>query len=221
MTPGAIRRAMFTCLGLGALDLVALNALVLPALLTPEGKVPSGMLAASLPASVAKAVGPPATDTNDGRTATEARDADASQKGMAHVNDETEVVSAAATGVAVSSTSSTLAALMDTVVNPRPLVVLEFARASARLNGKGRARLAASLRELEKAPKLVLVGHADASGPKTLNEKLSRERAISVARRLSEAGFDAARIEVEWRGSREPSRDGRDRRVEIYLGDRP
>ncbi len=66
-----------------------------------------------------------------------------------------------------------------------------------------------------------VAGHADARGPDDLNQLLSERRARAVARRLEDAGIDAARIAVAAFGSSRPSQTGNDRRVEVYVRGSP
>lgn len=74
---------------------------------------------------------------------------------------------------------------------------------------------------------IVVVGHADSSGNDAINEPLARNRAASVRDYLVSRGVNAARIQTEGRGSREPiasnaTAEGRarNRRVEIFLAER-
>jgi outer membrane protein OmpA-like peptidoglycan-associated protein len=80
---------------------------------------------------------------------------------------------------------------------------------------------------IHRAPgRVVLIkGHADRHGQSFLNEKLSRQRAINVARELTRRGVDLACIEYAYFGARQPrlsslpgvSADQMDRRVEIVI----
>lgn len=78
---------------------------------------------------------------------------------------------------------------------------------------------------LEPVSRIVVVGHADASGEEDYNRALSRERAETVASELARLGVDPAIISVEARGESQPAlrtADGEpeqlNRRVEIvYL----
>jgi outer membrane protein OmpA-like peptidoglycan-associated protein len=72
-----------------------------------------------------------------------------------------------------------------------------------------------------------VVGHTDSTGSDALNDRLSLERAESVRNYLADRGVNAQRIVVAGRGKREPIADNataagraRNRRVEIFLGDR-
>lgn len=73
-----------------------------------------------------------------------------------------------------------------------------------------------------------IVGHTDSTGSDAINNPLSLDRAESTRNYLTSRGVSGARIHVEGRGSREPiasndTADGRarNRRVEIYVGERP
>ncbi len=72
-----------------------------------------------------------------------------------------------------------------------------------------------------------IIGHTDATGTDAINNPLSVERAASVRDYLTARGVSGARIHVDGRGAREPvaSNDtgegrARNRRVEIYMGER-
>jgi outer membrane protein OmpA-like peptidoglycan-associated protein len=74
---------------------------------------------------------------------------------------------------------------------------------------------------------VTIVGHTDATGSSTVNEPLSLQRADAVRDYLVSRGVASSRIVVDGRGAREPvaSNDteagrARNRRVEIFLGDR-
>ncbi len=104
---------------------------------------------------------------------------------------------------------------------PEPVVVVEFERASQRVTHRAQQQLAASLPQLGTAGLVTVVGHADATGSEDVNDRLSEDRAHSVARRLFTLGIRAVRVRIEARGAREPRDDGSDRRVEVFLGETP
>ena len=54
------------------------------------------------------------------------------------------------------------------------------------------------------APQLVVVGHTDLAGTQEFNDKLSMQRAASVAAFLIKEGIPARQIETAGRGKREP-----------------
>lgn len=73
-----------------------------------------------------------------------------------------------------------------------------------------------------------IVGYTDSTGSDSINNPLSIDRATSTRNYLTSRGVSGARIQVEGRGAREPvatndTADGRarNRRVEIYVGERP
>lgn len=73
-----------------------------------------------------------------------------------------------------------------------------------------------------------IVGYTDSTGSDSINNPLSLDRATSTRNYLTSRGVSGARIQVEGRGAREPvatndTADGRarNRRVEIYVGERP
>ncbi len=81
-------------------------------------------------------------------------------------------------------------------------------------------------RSLAPGVRVTVVGHTDSTGGDSINEPLSRDRALAVRDYLSSRGVLSERVVVQGRGSREPvaSNDsdvGRaaNRRVEIFLSD--
>lgn len=69
-----------------------------------------------------------------------------------------------------------------------------------------------------------VIGHADANGRRAYNQRLSEQRAASVADQLNKLGLRAERIEVVGAGEAAPQRKGKkriataeDRRVEIII----
>jgi outer membrane protein OmpA-like peptidoglycan-associated protein len=104
---------------------------------------------------------------------------------------------------------------------PEPLSIVTFRTSSHRVERRARRQLDDQLAQLAGAPSLVVVGHADPSGPEELNERLSAQRAAAVARYLREQGVDPLRIHIDFRGAREPRGDGELRRVEIFAGGAP
>jgi outer membrane protein OmpA-like peptidoglycan-associated protein len=72
-----------------------------------------------------------------------------------------------------------------------------------------------------------IIGHTDSTGPDSVNNPLSLQRAASARDYLSARGVNSQRIMIDGRGEREPIADngsdnGRamNRRVEIYLAER-
>ena len=73
-----------------------------------------------------------------------------------------------------------------------------------------------------------IIGHTDNTGSDAVNNPLSLERAASTRNYLTGRGIDGRRISIEGMGERQPiatndTADGRsrNRRVEIYVGERP
>jgi outer membrane protein OmpA-like peptidoglycan-associated protein len=73
-----------------------------------------------------------------------------------------------------------------------------------------------------------IVGHTDSTGSDAINNPLSVDRATSTRNYLTARGVSASRIEIEGRGSYQPiasnnTEEGRarNRRVEIFVGERP
>jgi outer membrane protein OmpA-like peptidoglycan-associated protein len=72
-----------------------------------------------------------------------------------------------------------------------------------------------------------VIGHTDSAGSDDLNDRLSVQRAEAARQYLAARGVDPRRIVIAGRGEREPIADNsseagraRNRRVEIYLGER-
>jgi OOP family OmpA-OmpF porin len=100
---------------------------------------------------------------------------------------------------------------------PEPVAVVEFDLASPHVDRRALEALGPTLAQLRQASEIVVIGHADASGPEQLNDQLSVRRAQAVARRLLGSGISAARVRVEARGEREPREAGNSRRVELFV----
>jgi outer membrane protein OmpA-like peptidoglycan-associated protein len=73
-----------------------------------------------------------------------------------------------------------------------------------------------------------IIGHTDSTGSDAINNPLSVERASSTRDYLIARGVRATAFRIEGRGSREPVADNnsdagraQNRRVEIYVGERP
>ena len=72
-----------------------------------------------------------------------------------------------------------------------------------------------------------IIGHTDSTGSDDLNDRLSLQRAQATKNYLASRGVDPNRIVIAGRGEHEPVADNgsdagraRNRRVEIYLGER-
>lgn len=144
------------------------------------------------------------------------------------IHEEAEAIAASPPLVPVEAVEApTLtASLAPTVVQLEPvartpLIVVDFQRASQRVTHRAQQLLEAAAPLLGSSGQVTVVGHADATGSDDLNDRLSEERAHSVARRLFMLGVRAVRVRIEARGAREPRDDGSDRRVEVFLGDGP
>ncbi|RZL37479.1 MAG: OmpA family protein [Rubrivivax sp.] len=81
-------------------------------------------------------------------------------------------------------------------------------------------------RNLDPNVRVTVVGHTDSTGSDSINDPLSRERALAVRDYLNARGISASRIGVAGRGSHEPvasndTEQGRaaNRRVEIFLAE--
>jgi outer membrane protein OmpA-like peptidoglycan-associated protein len=73
-----------------------------------------------------------------------------------------------------------------------------------------------------------IVGHTDSTGSDAINNPLSLNRAESTRNYLTARGVSGARVQVEGRGSHQPIASNetvegraRNRRVEIFVGERP
>lgn len=78
------------------------------------------------------------------------------------------------------------------------------------------------------AAEVRIIGHTDSTGTDAINNPLSIERAASTRDYLIARGVRSSAIQIDGRGSREPvanngSDSGRaqNRRIEIYVGERP
>ena len=106
------------------------------------------------------------------------------------------------------------------------LPLLHFAFGGTRLTPESEQRLKQIVEALRSRPevRVELAGHTDSVGPKSLNRRLSLQRARAVADRLAAAGIDGARLQTSGHCDRRPlmdnhTRKGRamNRRVELIL----
>jgi len=185
---------LIACVGLGALDLLALNLRIMPAWLA-ERTAHDMARAGELRAAAAPVQVAAQTSVHMGPLL---------------------VSSAMPTLLVEAREPGEIVALAP----PDPFV-LQFREGSARVTTRARGELDQVLQELQAVPEVRVVGHASARGPAIINERLSEQRALSVARRLESLGVPHARIHVEWRGARDAHGTDRDRRVEIYLEGTP
>ena len=88
-------------------------------------------------------------------------------------------------------------------------------------------RFAAGLRDNQNTD-VQIVGHTDSTGSDAINNPLSVDRATSTRNYLTARGVSGSRIDTEGRGSYQPiasnnTAEGRarNRRVEIFVGERP
>jgi outer membrane protein OmpA-like peptidoglycan-associated protein len=86
------------------------------------------------------------------------------------------------------------------------LTAVHFARGSTVLEPEARPVIAEAARAMRQDGQLRLLvqGHADASGSESVNVDLSWGRAKSVAQALGASGIDSRRIRIEGKGSRVP-----------------
>lgn len=108
----------------------------------------------------------------------------------------------------------------------RYAAVVYFDVNSAAIREEGYRELAWFVRQVEPYPQAIIQvqGFADSTGAESLNQKLSEERAASVARHLSSEGIDPARIRTEGFASEFAARPNlteegrqRNRRVEVTV----
>lgn len=89
-----------------------------------------------------------------------------------------------------------------------PVRVAEFDLTSGDLDNLDERRLETLAAALMAEPGLVgeieVVGHADPSGPESLNNRLARERAVAVAGILEKYGIDGEALTVTSKGASEP-----------------
>lgn len=103
---------------------------------------------------------------------------------------------------------------------------ISFRTGSAEIQPQMRPVLDELGRNLDRDVRVTVVGHTDSTGPDSVNDPLSLERAESVRDYLARRGLSPSQIAVTGRGSREPiapntTEAGRaqNRRVEIFLSD--
>ena len=81
-----------------------------------------------------------------------------------------------------------------------------FALSSTKIRPSGQQTLDEMVEHLRgmRYDSVLIVGHTDPTGPKVMNDKLSRQRAESVKQYLVSKGVDPGRIKTEGKGSAEP-----------------
>lgn len=100
--------------------------------------------------------------------------------------------------------------------------VILFGRGTWWVGRRGRAALRESVAQLPQGQLVVEIdGHADATGPRVLNQRISEERAQAVAALMRRSGVAAAQIQLHAFGERRPSNVGSNRRVEIRIRGAP
>lgn len=96
-----------------------------------------------------------------------------------------------------------------------------FAKGASQLFESDYAVLDRLVEDLKRVPdlKATVKGYADRSGSAAINERLSRQRAETVADYLMRGGIDESRIEIEYFGENNPryGEGSLDRRVEVEL----
>lgn len=191
-------QALFAFLGLGIANLAALNHWALPGTFT-ETEVNSATDAQAVsilrPTPVPEPVQPTA----------------------AHVNSLPSAAGPEPTpAAAVTAEASPPAAQVATATSAS--AVVEFQRGTWWIGRRGRNVLRDSLAQLPRGQVVIEIdGHADAAGPRGLNQRISEERAQAVAALLEHSGLTAAQIEVRAFGERKPRKLGSNRRVEIRI----
>jgi outer membrane protein OmpA-like peptidoglycan-associated protein len=68
---------------------------------------------------------------------------------------------------------------------------------------------------------ILVLGYADGAGSREVNQRISDARARVVTNILLESGIEAARIHAHGLGEINPNESGRDRRVDVRLGETP
>lgn len=101
---------------------------------------------------------------------------------------------------------------------------LMFLFDKAELMPESKGTIAAIVGEYSRrsAAEVVVIGHTDQTGPAQYNDDLSHRRAEAARDELIREGIPADRIEMQWRGDREPlpataRKDARNRRVDVKI----
>ncbi|MET0386329.1 MAG: OmpA family protein [Polyangiales bacterium] len=203
-------------LGLGSVDLGVLNMLVFPAVFT-------------------------ATDVSASRDVQDATlppTAPAVQDAPTPDGTQRKPSAAAVNAAAVPATQAPEPALMqpqavvppgtaETTIMPPPAaegmrIEVLFGLGNWAVGPQAKRALASSIEDVvDSQSKIEVIGHADAPGSRSLNQRLSELRAETVRDLLTRSGIDAARISAWGVGEDNPSADGRDRRVDILIGGTP
>jgi outer membrane protein OmpA-like peptidoglycan-associated protein len=133
--------------------------------------------------------------------------------------------SAGMTAAPVADVPMAQPAPTPTEVATFPALVIHFQSGQSLLTPQSRAAVDGLARRLARGGARVSVeGHADARGELTFNQRLSRERARVVARRLEARGLDQRQVALAAFGATRPAADGsdpaalgRNRRVEFVI----
>jgi outer membrane protein OmpA-like peptidoglycan-associated protein len=175
-------------LGLGGADLAILNVWILPALLT-------------------------ATDMSPSRRSVEPTER------SALVTPAANGPAAVVAGTAQHETADGEPAQPQPTAAERARVRIMFGTGNWWIGPHGKQALLGLANDLGAASQQIeVIGHADSPGTRAVNQRISELRAQAVAALLIREGVDESRIHVRGVGEDEPSRDGYDRRVEIWLG---
>jgi OOP family OmpA-OmpF porin len=182
-------RVVLVLLGFGAADLVLLNAWVLPGLRTVTDVSASRHAA---PAVLASAPG---------------------------LNVAPQPGAATAKAMPVPGGLHSASAARPRPIAGRPTAVVQFGHGSWWVTQHSRTALSALVVRFaaRSTAQIQVDGHTDDVGERPINQRISEARARAVAQLLIQSGIDPARIAVRGYGEDRPSRDDRQRRVEIRI----
>jgi outer membrane protein OmpA-like peptidoglycan-associated protein len=206
MNARAYGHAALALLGLGTADLVALNAWAMPSLLA-VGEMPRA------PSHDAVRVPKPAAahGGGEGSGAPESAFNAATQPPAEPVN------SGPRAAIDHHPEPSEDAAFGPAPNLQRDPALILFHKGTWWVGPASRRALRGSFDRVQQSSLVELEGHADATGPSTVNQRISENRAAAVEALLVSAGIEPERIRIRALGETHASGTALDRRVEIWI----
>jgi outer membrane protein OmpA-like peptidoglycan-associated protein len=226
MTRFGSGHTLFTLLGLGTADLALLNLWAIPAVFSSPTVAPLEQAAPrEVPAESA-----PADGAKRGPTAPLVVKREPEPRETSHSAAEQPARTGALAATPKPERAPSLPVASEPAPSPpsaaevapaSPETIILFGRGTWWLGPRARERLQSSLEQVGQSYTIVVSGHADRSGSRDINLRISEQRAEAVRDELVRAGFDPKRIKTRWYGEDRPSATGHDRRVEIALRGEP
>jgi outer membrane protein OmpA-like peptidoglycan-associated protein len=220
MNARAYGQALFALLGFGTVDLVALNAWAVPSLLAvdvarPAAPAPKAVRAPNRAAAHGggEGAGASAPETNF-NAATQPPAAPEPVNSRLRVAEPVNSTPRAN----VRTPSPSRGALLEPAPNlQRDPALLLFHKGTWWVGPASRRELRGAFEHVQQSSLVELEGHADATGPSDVNQRISENRAVAVEALLVNAGIEPERIRIRAFGETHASGTALDRRVEIWI----